>query len=143
MALADMPLACPKFAADLDTPHARVACFVGKCSGAQFVRRKVQQGVAMRSQKSAKTGSQRIPLTITLNPENYAFIESCVSLKEFDSVDKFFDAALAFYGRHLSALHAYAEQQSHKGYTRSEILESIECETVVTRTVAPRQQRRR
>jgi hypothetical protein len=97
----------------------------------------------MRSQKSAKTGSQRIPLTITLNPENYAFIESCVSLKEFDSVDKFFDAALAFYGRHLSALHAYAEQQSHKGYSRSEILESIECETLVTRTVAPRQQRRR
>jgi hypothetical protein len=47
----------------------------------------------MRSQKSTKTGSRRIPLTITLDPENYAFIESCVSLKEFDSVDKFFDAA--------------------------------------------------
>jgi hypothetical protein len=97
----------------------------------------------MRSQRSTKTGPRRIPLTITLNPENYAFIESCVSLKEFDSVDKFFDAALAFYSRHLLALQAYAEQQSHKGYSRSEILESIECETLVTRTVEPRPQRRR
>jgi hypothetical protein len=97
----------------------------------------------MRSQKSTKAGSRRIPLTITLDPENYGFIESCVCLKEFDSVDKFFDAALGFYRRHLDALHAYAEQQSHKGYSRSEILEAIECETVVTRTVAPRQARRR
>src|ERR1700691_2473725 len=105
--------------------------------------RTVEQGVAMRSQKSIKSGSRRIPLTITLDPDNYAFIESCVSLKEFDSVDKFFDAALAFYCRHLRALQAYAEQQSHKGYSRSEILESIECETLVTRPVAPRPQRRR
>jgi hypothetical protein len=97
----------------------------------------------MRSQKSAKAGPRRIPLTITLDPENYAFIESCVSLKEFDSVDKLFAAALAVYRRHLRALHAYAEQQSHKGYSRAEILESIECETVVTRSVAPRPQRRR
>jgi|HubBroStandDraft_3_1064219.scaffolds.fasta_scaffold964718_1 hypothetical protein len=97
----------------------------------------------MRSPRPTKSGPRRIPLTITLNPENYAFIESCVSLKEFDSVDKFFDAALAFYSRHLLALQAYAEQQSHKGYSRSEILESIECETLVTRTVSPRPQRRR
>src|SRR3984957_17028471 len=98
MALADMPLACPKLAADLDTPHAQVACFAGNRPGAQFIRRPVQLGVAIRSQKSAKTGSQRIPLTITLNPENYALIEPCVSLKEFDSVDKYSQAALAFYG---------------------------------------------
>ncbi len=96
----------------------------------------------MRPQKS-RVPSRRIPITITLDPENYAFIESCVSLKEFDSVDKFFDAALAFYGRHLHAIHAYAEDQSHKGLSRSEILESIECETLVTRIVAARPMRRR
>jgi hypothetical protein len=45
----------------------------------------------------ARTTSRRIPLTIALDPQNHAFIESCVSLKEFDSVDQFFDAALACY----------------------------------------------
>jgi hypothetical protein len=96
----------------------------------------------MRSQKSKKVSSRRIPLTIALDPDNYAFIESCVSLKEFDSVDKFFDAALTFYRRHLNALHAYEEHQSHKGLSRAEILESIECETVVTKVVAERAVRR-
>jgi hypothetical protein len=97
----------------------------------------------MRPQKSTKLLSRRIPLTITLDPDYYAFIESCVSLNEFDSVDKFFDAALTFYRRHLHALHAYAEDQSHKGLTRSEILESIECETLVTKVAASRSLRRR
>jgi len=73
-----------------------------------------------------------------LNQENHAFIDSCVSLKQFDSVDKLFDAALAFYRRHLDALRTYTEEQSHKGYTRGEILASIECETVVTRPVISR-----
>ena len=85
---------------------------------------------------------QRIPLTITLDPDNYAFIESCVSLKEFDSVDKVFAAALGIYRKHLHALNAYAEEQLHKGYSRAEVLESIECETVVTKAV-PRPLRRR
>ncbi len=97
----------------------------------------------MRPSKSTRMSSRRIPLTVTLDPENYAFIESCVSLKEFDSVDKFFDAALAYYRRHVHALHAYTEGQSHKGLSRSEILESIECETLVTKIVEPRAMRRR
>ena len=79
--------------------------------------------------------SRRIPLTITLDANDLEFVESCVSLKEFDNVDKLFEAALMVYRRHLHALRAYAEEQSHKGYSREEILESIECETVVTKPV--------
>jgi len=97
----------------------------------------------MRPQKPSKVASRRIPPTITIDPDYFAFIESCVSLHEFDSVDKFFDAALTFYRRHLLALRAYEEYQSHKGLSRSEILESIECETLVTKVVASRPLRRR
>ena len=100
----------------------------------------------MRLIKAAKADaskSRRIPLTIVLDADNYAFIESCVSLKEFDSVDKLFDAALAYYRKHLQALDRYAEDQSHKGYSRAEILESIQCETLVTKAVMRRQLRRR
>jgi hypothetical protein len=91
----------------------------------------------------ARKAACRIPLTIMLDPDHHAFIESCVSLKEFDSVDKLFDAALGFYRRHLHALMAYAEDQSHKGYSRAEILQFIECETVVTKAVGARPLRRR
>jgi len=100
----------------------------------------------MRSSRSAAPGArkarQRIPITITLEQGNHTFIESCVSLKQFDSVDDLFDAALNFYRRHVHALNAYAEEQSHKGYSRAEVLESIECETLVTRAVSPRPMRR-
>ena len=85
---------------------------------------------------------RRIPITITLAQDNHAFIESCVSLKEFDSVDDLFDAALAFYRRHVQALNAYAEEQSHKGYSRAEVLRAIECETLITKAVSPRPLRR-
>jgi len=82
-------------------------------------------------------------MTIMLDTDDYAFIESCASLKEFDSVDKLFDAALACYRRHVHALQQYAEEQIHKGYSRAEILQSIRCETLVTKPVSPRQGRRR
>jgi hypothetical protein len=101
----------------------------------------------MRGSRVAKADAfksgRRMPLTITLDSRNYAFIDSCVALKEFDSVDKLFDAALTFYRRHLLALNNYAEHQIHKGYSRAEILESIECETLVTKVVLPRLVRRR
>jgi hypothetical protein len=79
--------------------------------------------------------ARRVPLTITLDVENLAFIESCVSLKEFNSVDKLFDAALAFYRKYVHALNTYAEDMVHKGYSRAEVLESVELETVVTKTL--------
>ena len=87
--------------------------------------------------KSVKAGApRRVPLTIMLSPENQDFVDSCVDLKEFNSVDKVFDAAITFYRRHVHALKAYAEEQRLKGYTRSEILAAIQCETLVTKKKA-------
>jgi hypothetical protein len=98
-------------------------------------------GKDLRSARLARDGAsaaaRRVPLTITVTADHLAFIESCVSLKEFNSVDQLFDAALALYRRHVQALNAYADEQSHRGYSREEILASIECETVVTRTTDP------
>lgn len=91
----------------------------------------------MRSIKRGRSTAQRIPLTITLSANDLAFIESCVSLKTFHSVDDFFAAALGHYRRHIHALNAYAEDQAHKGLTRSEILASVQCETLVTKLVEP------
>lgn len=91
----------------------------------------------MRSTKHERHSTQRVPLTITLSLKDLAFIESCVSLKAFDSVDQFFAAALSHYRRHVHALNTYAENQAHKGLTRAEILASIQCETVVTKVVEP------
>jgi hypothetical protein len=90
---------------------------------------------ASRSDRTTRVGPRRIPLTITLNPRDLAFIESCVSLKQFDSVDTFFAAALGHYRKHVQMLNAYADDQEHKGLSRAEILASIKCETVVTKTI--------
>lgn len=92
----------------------------------------------MRSNKNVRSVTQRVPLTITLSVRDLAFIESCVSLKAFDSVDQFFAAALSHYRRHVHALNTYAEDQAHKGLTRAEILASVQCETVVTKVVETR-----
>ena len=91
----------------------------------------------------ARDAARRIPMTVMLDPDNHVFVESCSSIKEFDSLDKLFNAALAHYRNHLRAIDAYAEAQSHKGYTRAEILSSIRCETVVTKTLLKRSVRRR
>jgi len=87
--------------------------------------------------------ARRIPLTVTLAPDHYAFVESCVKLNEFESVDEIFAAALVLYRKHVKALEAYAEDQSHKGYSRSELIASIECETVVTKRLGGRKSRQR
>jgi hypothetical protein len=89
----------------------------------------------MRPTKQARHGAQRTPLTITLSAKDLAFIESCVSLKAFDSVDQFFAAALSHYRRYIHAVNTYADDQAHKGLTRAEVLASIQCETVVTKLV--------
>jgi hypothetical protein len=89
----------------------------------------------------ARKRPRRIPLTITLARSDFAFIEACVALREFKSVDELFDASLSFYRRHLQALAAYAEDEGSKGHSRAEILESIELETLVTRAVTQRKKR--
>jgi hypothetical protein len=96
----------------------------------------IWQGL-MRSTKQARHSAQRIPLTITLSRKDLSFIESCVSLNAFDSVDQLFAAALSHYRRHVHAVNAYADDQAHKGLTRAEILASIQCETLVTKLVEP------
>ena len=93
---------------------------------------------AKKSDRSARSAARRIPLTITLTPADLAFIESCVSLKQFDSVDRLFAAALGHFRKHLRVLNAYAEDQEHKGLSRAEILASIEYETVVTKLIDPK-----
>lgn len=90
----------------------------------------------------ARKRIRRMPLTITLAPRDFAFIESCVALREFRSIDDLFDASLAFYRRHLEAIAAYAEDQGSKGYSRAEILESIELETLITKSVTRQRKRR-
>ena len=90
----------------------------------------------------AKKRTRRIPLTITLDPGDFAFIESCVELREFRSVDELFDASLSFYRRHLQAIQAYADDQGSRGYSRAEILESIELETLITRAVTRSRKKR-
>lgn len=96
-----------------------------------------------RRMKSARRPSRRrIPLTITLDPNSYQFVESCADLNAFRSVDELFDAALAIYQQHTRALLAYTEMQSDKGMTRDEILRSIKCEILFTRTAGARQPRR-
>jgi hypothetical protein len=91
----------------------------------------------MRSTKRVRDSAHRFPLTITLSVKDLAFIESCVSLKAFDSVDELFAAALSQYRRYIHAVNTYAEDQAHKGLTRAEILASIQCETVVTKLLEP------
>lgn len=97
--------------------------------------------VVVESMKPRRRKS-RIPLTITLDPRDFSFIESCVELREFRSVDELFDASLAFYRRHLEAIKAYADDQGSKGYSRAEILEAIEMETLITKTVSRQRKKR-
>ena len=80
-----------------------------------------------------KRARPRTPLTITLNPESYEFVRSCAELKQFRCVDELFEAALALYRKHTHALVAYTEMQQDKGFTREEILRSLECEFLFTR----------
>lgn len=85
---------------------------------------------------------RRLALTITLCEDEFKFIDECVALKEFRSVDELFGASLSFYRKHLEAIKEYAEDQLAKGHSRAEILETIEIETVITRAVASRRRKR-
>lgn len=87
--------------------------------------------------------TRRVPLTVMLSRQNQAFVESCVDLGEFRSVDEFFDAALAVYRRHIHAINCYAEGQIDKGLSRTEALASVQCEMLLTRPLSTRSGRRR
>ena len=87
----------------------------------------------MRSAKNRRTDRQRLPLTITLDPETYSFVEDCARLKQFRSIDEFFEAALTNFRQHVRALDAYLELEEAKGKTLEEIMRSTQCEIVFTR----------
>ena len=87
----------------------------------------------MPSLRARRTNRQRLPITITLEPAMYAFVEAVARERRFKSVDDFFDAALAIFRNHVSALNAYIEIEEAKGASFEEILGSAECEIVFTR----------
>lgn len=80
-----------------------------------------------------RSTDSRTPITITLDPVSYEFVESCAALKQFRSIDEFFESALAIFKNHLQAWAAYVELQKAKGMTLDEIMRSAECEIVFTR----------
>jgi hypothetical protein len=87
----------------------------------------------MRQTKSRRTDRQRLPLTITLDPATYSFVEDCARLKQFRSIDEFFEAALANFRQHVRALDAYLELEEAKGRSFEEIMRTTNCEIVFTR----------
>lgn len=48
-------------------------------------------------------------------------------------MDDLFEAALTFYQRQTRALRAYTEMQMDKGYSREEVLQSVQLEFVFTK----------
>jgi hypothetical protein len=87
----------------------------------------------MRQAKSRRTDRQRLPLTITLDPETFRFVEECARLRQFRSIDEFFEASLANFRRHVKAVDAYLELEEAKGRTFEEVMQSTQCEIVFTR----------
>jgi hypothetical protein len=87
----------------------------------------------MKQTKTQRAGRKRLPLTITLDPDTFSFVEDCARLKQFRSVDDFFEAALANFRQHVRALDAYLEIEAAKGRTLEDVMRSAECEIVFTR----------
>lgn len=87
----------------------------------------------MSTLRTRKVSRSRLPLTITLDEEMYAFVEDCARQRRFRSLDEFFEAALKNFRKHVEALNAYVELESAKGRSLDEILRSAECEIVFTR----------
>jgi hypothetical protein len=85
----------------------------------------------LRARKT-NTNTQRLPLTIALNPATYSFVESCARQKQFRSLDDFFEAALSVFRHHMDALNAYVELEEAKGRTFDEIMRGAQCEIVFT-----------
>lgn len=86
----------------------------------------------MRAPPSSSSYS-RVPLTITLHPATYEFVESCASRREFRSIDELFEAALTIYKNHLYAIDAYVEMQEARGMSMDEIMRAAKPEIVFTR----------
>jgi hypothetical protein len=75
----------------------------------------------------------RIPLTVALDPQTFAFLEECARKRHFKSVDAFFDAALSVFRKHVRALDEYLELEEAKGHAPEDVLRSAQCEILFTR----------
>ena len=89
----------------------------------------------MRQNKLRRAERQRLPLTITLDPATYRFVEECAQLKQFRSIDEFFEAVLANYRQHVRAVDAYLELEAAKGHSFEDVMSAAQCEIVFTRRV--------
>ena len=87
----------------------------------------------MTTPSNRRKSDRRVPLTITLDPATYEFVESCAVQKQFRSVDDLFEAALTIYKHHLEALTAYIELQKDKGLSLDDIKRDAQYEIVFTR----------
>lgn len=92
--------------------------------------------MAQRRGKSRSEKSARVPLTIALDRQRYEFVLRVAKLREFRSLDDFFEAALGVYERHLLAAQEYIAMQEANGFSRDEAIEAVQCEIVFTRQQA-------
>jgi hypothetical protein len=87
----------------------------------------------MGSLRARRSNRQRLPITITLEPSTYEFVEAVARERRFKSVDDFFDAAVSIFRNHVEALNAYIELEEAKGKNFEEIMRSAQCEIVFTK----------
>ncbi len=87
----------------------------------------------MRAPTRSVSRHSRVPLTITLDPATYDFVESCGLRREFRGVDELFEAALTIYKNHLEAMDAFVEMQQARGLSMDEIMRMAKPEIVFTR----------
>ena len=87
----------------------------------------------MSTSSARRSSRRRLPLTVALSSDSYAFVERCAREQRFRSVDEFFDAALSVFRRHVEALDAYVELEEASGQSFDEIIRSAQCEIVLTR----------
>ena len=89
--------------------------------------------MATRRRRARTDKDSRVPLTITLDRRRYDFVLQVAKLREFRSLDDFFESALGVYERHLQAAQEYMALQEAKGLSRDEAFEALQCEIVFTR----------
>jgi hypothetical protein len=87
----------------------------------------------MGTSRIKRSRGERIPLTVALDPQTFAFLEECARRRHFKSVDSFFDAALSVFRKHIHAVDAYLELEESKGHAPEDVLRSAECEILFTK----------
>jgi hypothetical protein len=93
-----------------------------------------------RASKQLASTKKRLPITITLLPEHYAFVEACAHSRAFGSLDEFFEAAISIFQTHKESMRAYIVEQEVMGVPRNDIKRNVEC-NIVYRTKIKRDRR--